>query len=236
MDNRLEKTINGHMQDFRTTDGLIIDVRDNGGGRYGILRLIYGYLTPADEKPYVTNIAAYRKSKLFDMDHIHYRPTFRVDYKGWNEIQRTAITIARKNFRPEWTPPVDLFSDWHYMVIDKTPDVGQYHYDRKVVVLCNAGSFSATDGFLSGMADIPGVTLLGEPSGGGSGATQRFTLPASGIRIALSSMASFRPSGKLFDGNGIEVDIEMKPTVNDFLGKSDTVRSKAMELIMTQSN
>ena len=81
------------------------------------------------------------------------------------------------------------------------------------------------------MADIPGVILLGEPSGGGSGATRRFTLPESGIRIALSSMASFRPNGKLFDGNGVEVDIEMKPTIRDFLGKSDTVRRKAIELI-----
>ena len=236
MDNRLEKTISRHMQDFRTTDGLIIDVRDNGGGRYGILRLMYGYLTPPDEKPYVTNIAAYRESKLFGTDHIHYRPTFREGYKGWNDKQLAAISSARENFSPEWTPPVDLFSDWHYMVLEKTPDVSQYHYKKNVVVLCNAGAFSATDGFLSGMADIPGVTLLGEPSGGGSGATRRFVLPASGIRIALSSMASFRPNGKLFDGNGVEVDIKMKPTVNDFLGKSDTVRTKAIELIMSQSN
>jgi hypothetical protein len=130
----------------------------------------------------VTNIAAYRKSKLFGTDHIHYRPTFREDFDGWNEKQREAIRNARENFSPEWTPPADLFSEWHFMVIEKTPNVDQYHYDKKVVVLCNSGSFSATDGFLSGMADIPGVTLLGEPSGGGSGATRRFALPASGIR------------------------------------------------------
>ncbi len=234
MDNRLEKTISKHMQEFRTTRGLIIDVRDNGGGRYGILRLMYGYLTPSDEKPYVTNIAAYRKSKLFGTDHIHYRPTFREDFDGWNEKQREAIRNARENFSPEWTPPADLFSEWHFMVIEKTPNVDQYHYDKKVIVLCNSGSFSATDGFLSGMADIPGVTLLGEPSGGGSGATRRFALPASGIRVALSSMASFRSNGKLFDGNGVGVDMEMKPTISDFLGKSDTVRSKAIELIMSQ--
>jgi len=40
--------------------------------------------------------------------------------------------------------------------------------NKPVVVLCNAGSFSATDGFLSCMADISGVTLVGESSGGES--------------------------------------------------------------------
>ncbi|MGI9472667.1 MAG: S41 family peptidase [Rubripirellula sp.] len=236
MDNALEKTINKHMQEFRETRGLIIDVRDNGGGRYGILRLMRGYLTPPDAQPYVTNIATYRKGKLFGRDHLHYRPTFRENYEGWNERQREAIRKAREQFRPEWNPPDELFSEWHYMVIEKTPGVGQYHYDRHVVVLCNAGSFSATDGFLSCMADTPGVILLGGASGGGSGATRRFTLPESGIRVALSSMASFRPNGRLFDGNGVEVDIEMKPTISDFLGKSDTVRSKAIELIKSKEN
>jgi hypothetical protein len=236
MDNRLMRTIARKMNEFKETDGLIIDVRDNGGGRYGLLHLMYGFLTPADSKPYITNIAAFRKSELFEEDHLNYRPTFRENYEDWNEEQKAAIKTAREKFKPEWTPPTKLFSDWHYMVIDKTPGIGQYYYDKPVVVLCNSGSFSATDGFLSGMTDIPGVTLLGEPSGGGSGSTRRFVLPESKLYVGLSSMASFRANGKLFDGNGVEVDIEMKPTISDFLGDSDTVRSKAIQLIQAKNS
>ena len=48
------------------------------------------------------------------------------------------------------------------MAADVTTD------NKPVIVLCNAGSLSATDGFLSCMADISGVTLVGESSVGES--------------------------------------------------------------------
>ncbi len=53
----------------------------------------------------------------------------------------------------------------------------------------------------------------------------------SGIKILLSSMVSFRPNGKLFDGNGIEVDFTVMPAPGDFLGRSDAVLDRALEWI-----
>jgi C-terminal processing protease CtpA/Prc len=107
-----------------------------------------------------------------------------------------------------------------------------FHFQKPVMVLCNASSFSATDGFLSAFASLPQVTLLGQPSGGGSGTTRRFTLGKTGTEVALSSMASFRANGKTFDGNGVEVDVAMLPTLEDFISyKSDSVLQRAIELI-----
>lgn len=117
------------------------------------------------------------------------------------------------------------------MVLGHSMSFQQYFYRQPVVVLCNAASFSATDGFLSVFADLPQVTLIGQPSSGGSGAIQNFDLPQSGIRIALSSMASFRPNGMLYDGNGIDVDIRISPAPNDFLGKTDAVLKRAIARI-----
>lgn len=225
------KNVLSNMTNFRDTDGLIIDVRGNRGGYYEILQALYGYFIAENAPPYVSNIAAYRRSSRFDYDHLHYRPTYRLRYSGWTAAEKKAIKKAIANFKPEWRFPKGKFSAWHYMVLGKSGDTRQYHYQKPVVVLSNAASYSATDGFLSAFSNLPGVVLIGQPSSGASGATQQFTLQNSGIRIALSSMASFRPNGKLFDGNGIEVDIPIKPAPRDFLGRSDVVLDRAKEWI-----
>ncbi len=239
MDARLVESTVDQLKSLLQTDGLIIDVRDNGGGTYALLRAIYGFFRPVDAKPYVTNIAAYRLSRRFAENHIAYRPTYRVQWQGWTDEERNAIQEAAAAFKPEWRPPAGLFSDWHYMVLSRgqsgQPANDDFVYDKPVVLLCNAGSFSATDGFLSAFADLPQVTIVGEPSGGGSGATRRFLLPHTQVTVSLSSMASFRANGKLFDGRGIEVDIEARPTLQDFVEGTDSVLERGIDLIQSQA-
>ena len=243
MDNRLVASTVEHIKNFRDTDGLILDVRDNSGGTYAIMRAIFGFFVSENAKPHVTNISAYRLSKRFSEDHIAYRPTYRANWDGWTESERMAIRAAEKKFKPEWDLPQSKFSDWHYMVLSRQrnqidgsrlqqpePD-DFFHYNKPVVVLSNASSFSATDGFLNAFASLPQVTIVGQPSGGGSGATRTFELPYSQLRIALSSMASFRANGKTFDGNGIEVDVAVKPSLADFLSDSDSVLERGIEVI-----
>jgi|GEM_PF-2463810 len=234
MKNSQIKHVHSAMNDFQETNGLIIDVRDNKGGRYGILQALYGYFIPNNAPPYVANIAAYRLSPRFADDHLYYRPTYRMDWRGWTIAKRQAIKKTLEVFHPEWPLPKNKFSSWHFMVLGRSKSPRQYFYPKPVVVLCNAGSFSATDVFLSAFADLPQVTLVGQPSSGGSGSKQEFDLPYSGIRIALSSMASFRPNGKLFDGKGIDVDIKILPDPSDFFGKTDFVLSGTIDWI-TQS-
>lgn len=233
MDKRLVESTVRTIKAYQNTDAMIIDVRDNGGGTQHILRAIYGFFVPHDAQPYVNNIAAYRMSDLFSEDHIAYRPTFRADWKGWTEAERTAIQNAASNFHSEWRPPKDEFSDWHYMILSRhrsERDASDFfYYDKPVIILSNAGSFSATDGFLGAFADLPQVTIIGEPSGGGSGAKRSFRLPNSQVTVYLSSMASFRANGKLYEGNGVEVDIKLKPALDDFLSGSDTVLDMAIK-------
>ncbi|MCH8215963.1 MAG: hypothetical protein IH892_04245 [Planctomycetes bacterium] len=251
MENRLVEPIVGYIKEFRDTEGLIFDVRGNSGGTYAILRGIYGFFMPDHAQPYVTNIAAYRLSSRFPSNHIAYRPTYRAKWDGWNDVERDAIAKAAKEFKPEWNPPVGKFSQWHYMVLSRERSgrrggrlwrvVGRgsprdyFYYDKPVVVLCNAESFSATDGFLSAFADLPQVTLVGEPSGGGSGATRRFCLSNTQVLVALSSMASFRANGKTFDGNGIEVDVAIKSTLSDYISSDDSVLERGIQVIQEKS-
>jgi len=80
------------------------------------------------------------------------------------------------------------------------------------------------------------VTLMGLPSGGGSGCYQVYRLRNSQIRIRLSSMASFRPNGKLYDGNGVQPDIVVEPAPTDFIGQTDTVLEAAIGHIKRKNN
>ena len=182
MDNRLVKSTVREIKRLRDSDGLILDVRDNGGGTYSVLRAIYGFFIPDDSPPYVTNIAAYRQSERFYADHIAYRPTYRAEWDGWSDEERAVIERAGRGVstrvaaRPRRSSATGI--TWCSVAsgADARRTITSF-YDKPVVVLCNAGSFSATDGFLSAMADLPQVTIVGEPSGGGSGATRRFNLP-----------------------------------------------------------
>jgi hypothetical protein len=49
-------------------------------------------------------------------------------------------------------------------------------------------------------------------------------------------MASFRANGKLFDGNGVEVDVMAMPTLEDFTNGTDSVLERAVALIRETSD
>lgn len=222
----------GHMAEFKDTKALIIDVRDNGGGRLEILRALAPFFLPSDHGPILSNIAAYRLAPIFDKDHLFDRPTLPLSHSTWSAQERAVIEKAFASFIPEWPLPEDEFSEWHFQLLNRTSDRRDhhYHYDRPVIVLANAASFSATDGFVSGFHLLPDVTIIGKPTGGGSGRGRTFEIPNSFVSVRLSSMASFRSNGKLFDRSGVEVDIDIDPLPTDFIGQSDVVLERALEL------
>jgi C-terminal processing protease CtpA/Prc len=202
------------MDAFADTRGLVVDVRGNGGGSRDLLLALAGYLIGPDEPAVVGNVAAYRLAPGFPADHLEARFLRRADWSGWSARQRDAI--AALAFEPEWTPREET-SEWHYLVLDRTGDPGEHHYDAPVAILSDAGCFSATDVFLGALELLPRVTLVGQASSGGSARSQAFRLPATGIEVRCASMASFRPDGRLYDGRGVEVDVEVLPDPGDLV-------------------
>jgi len=71
--------------------------------------------------------------------------------------------------------------------------------------------------------------LLGTASGGGSARSRSHVLPRSGLRVRLASMASFRPDGTPYDGEGITPDVHVVPAPGDFLGRGDRQLDAALE-------
>ena len=232
MDPRLLQQIHASMKQFQDTRGLVIDVRGNGGGSRAPLLALAGYLKDPVAEPWVGNVACYRLSERFDPDHLEARFMYRADDPAWTERQRAAIDSFAPGFTPEWQPG-DGFSDWHYLVLDNTGHESEYHYDKPVVILVDPVCFSATDIFLGALSGRPGITTMGRASGGGSARSQGFPLSASGLEVRCASMASFRPDGRLYDGRGVQVDVQMDPSPRYFLqGGQDALLDAAVTRIM----
>jgi hypothetical protein len=231
MDQNAVKEIKQWMSKFRDTAGLVVDVRDNGGGSRDVLLLLYSYLASPEDPPRVFTAAAYRLHKEHKEDHLARRFMYRANAKEWTEKERQAVAHFAKTFKPEWELPKGQFSEWHYMALNRLDDPAVYHYRRPVVVLMNAKCFSATDIFLAGLKGMNNVMLLGTPSGGGSALGQNITLGATPLRIRLGSMASFQADGRLFDGNGVRPDVVVEPAPEYHIGGPDNVLKEAMKRV-----
>jgi C-terminal processing protease CtpA/Prc len=231
-DQRFLQGLHEAMAAVRGTVGLVIDVRNNGGGSRDVLRDLFPYFMGPDGKPRVVNVAAYRLGEGEAADEkegfLQDRSLYPVTSGAWQPAEREAVTEFAKAFKPEWEPPKGQFSAWHFMALSPRQGGPYYHYDKPVVVLMNSGCFSATDVFLGAFKGHPNVTLMGGASGGGSGRARTVRLANSNLTLRLSSMASFRPDGKLYDGRGVEPDVEAWPEPTDLIGRTDAVLDAAV--------
>ena len=223
--------IKTQMGKFKGTKGLIVDVRGNGGGSRDALRTLASYLISLNDPPRIANVAKYRRNQDFRDDHLAPRFLYRANFAHWTNAEKQAITEFAKTFKPEWEPPADQFSQWHYMVLSRLGHPAIYHYNNPVIVLSDAGCFSATDIFLAGLKGMPNVTIIGTSSSGGSARSVSFRMPAPNPPITLASMASFQPSGKLYDGNGVTPDQLVEPDPAYFIGGPDKVLEAAISQI-----
>jgi len=216
---------------LQRTRGFVIDVRGNGGGTRDVLRTL---LPRFLEERRVVNAAVYRLppgEAENDDGHLARRFLYPRTWSGWSDAQRATLIRFNRKFAPEWEPSMEHFTSWHYMIVD--PAAKPDRYRGRVVILMDGGCFSATDIFLGAFRGLDHVTLMGTSSGGGSGRSMRFTLPKSGVRMRVSTMASFQPNGKLYDGNGIAPDIVVERTAADCIGKTDTQLDAAIEYLAT---
>jgi hypothetical protein len=224
MDDAAARAVREWMPRFRDAKAIVLDVRGNGGGSRDALLELHPWL--AD-----TRVASVAKHRLaFPAGHLDRRFMVRADDPRLSAEEQALAKAFLAGFKPEWEPPAAKFSDWHLLIL-KGGGVGG-RYAGKVIVLMDDRCFSATDIFLGALKGVPNVTLVGRASGGGSGFAQPFTLPRSGIEVRCASMASFTPSGLLYDRRGIEPDVAVEPEPGYFLnGGGDEVLEKAREIV-----
>ncbi|MEO1533964.1 MAG: S41 family peptidase [Planctomycetota bacterium] len=220
----------------RNASGLIIDVRGNGGGRRLPILAIMPMLMEVGGEPVVVNAA---QARLWP-GQPHARPGGYLDnrflwpesWEGWTGAERAAIERFKAGFEPQWTAPAGTMSEWHYMVVSPG-DAELPRFDGPVVVLMDEVCFSATDIFLAALGELPHVTLVGTPSAGGSAKSRDHE--AMGLEVTLASMASYQPSGQMYDGNGVQPDIVVQKKPGDHVhGGGDAQLDAAIDLLSSQ--
>ena len=169
-----------------TAYGLIIDVRDNGGGS-------------------LTNVETF-VARFID------RPTL-VGY------------ISHKT-----GPGHNDFSE-PYAITYRPAQEGRVRWAKPIVVLTNRSTFSAANNFASVMKNLPGVTIVGSVTGGGSGVPFSSELPCGwGIRFSACSMLDAlgeSTEGGITPSEGCAVDLDPL----DALSGRDTILEKAIEIL-----
>ena len=167
-------------------NGLIIDVRDNGGGS-------------------LTNVETF-VARFID------RPTL-VGY------------ISHKT-----GPGHNDFSE-PYAITYKPAEEGRVRWAKPIVVLTNRSTFSAANNFASIMKNLPGVTIVGSVTGGGSGVPFSSEIPCGwGKRISscslLDALGNFTEGG-VSPTEGYAVDLDPLEALNG----RETMLEKAIEVL-----
>lgn len=107
---------------------------------------------------------------------------------------------------------------------------GKKPFKHPIILITNDRTVSAADVFALMMAELPNVTILGEPSNGSYSDIYSKKLP-NGWRINLSNQRYFSLGMNNYEGVGTPVDIESKNMVKDVVDKKDSVLSKAIDLL-----
>ncbi len=196
---------------------LIIDLRDNGGGRLYEIADLYSYLADTtfvfiDESEVVSKTSLVANTPYF---------------KGGGIVLGAAKVIAAPFFYTYTFFKVRKKGDkYTYAMNSKPKKIEADAFKGKVYVLINGGSFSASCILSSNLKGSKRAYFVGEETGGtynGSvaGVMPAIELPTSGIkiRVGLVYIAPHYKTEK--DGRGIFPDKEIIPTIADRIAERD---------------
>ncbi len=169
-------------QSFSDCEGLILDVRNNGGGYLDQSQLLASYFFEND------TISGYMSYKTGS------------GHSDFSEL-KPVKTSAHKSIK----------------------------WQRKVVVLANRKSFSATNNFVCQIKMAPQAIVIGDKSGGGGGLPLSSEIP-NGWMVRFSACPMYDADKQHIEW-GIEPDIKVDMDLDQMSKGIDSIIEKAIELI-----
>ena len=170
------------LYELRLCDGLIVDVRNNGGGNLTTAQKLAARFTNA-------------KTLVGYMCH-------------------------------KTGPGHNDFSTPKEVYIEPSDGI---RWQKKVAVLTNRRSYSATNDFVNSMKQFPNVTIIGDKTGGGSGLPFSSEIP-NGWSIRFSASPMFDPQMNQLEF-GIDPDVKVDMTTEDIQRGKDTIIETACNLL-----
>ena len=195
---------------------LVIDLRNNGGGRLSEIEELYKYLS---EKEFIftDDSQVTSKTSLFRMDYLK-GPWYLLPFK----LVASPVTYSILYLITEKKEDGN-----YYISNSKKPEkLKDNNFKGKVYVLINGGSFSASSIISSNLKGSKRATFIGEETGGAYNGTVAGFLPNEKIpnsktqlHLGLISCIPFYKTEK--EGHGIYPDQEILPTLSDRINGID---------------
>lgn len=203
----------------RQAENLVIDLRNNGGGSLSNTYCLLSYLldSPATQT-LRTGIHSYPFRK----------------YTGgniWFKMTRLAYKIIGKKVTVHDT------DNFIYTIKPKRKN----HFDKKVIVLINGGSFSASCLVAAYLKYHNRATFIGQETGGAiegcnAGITPYYRLPNTHIKVRMPAFRIVHDVEPEITGHGILPDYKTDYSLKDILSKRDLEMQKAKELLDIKNN
>lgn len=193
---------------------LIVDLRGNGGGSTDASEGLARYLL---EKPFtVTRSVRLKAIRYGDLpQHI----------QSWGDPKEL------------FEPPVERFvklPDGSYEEIPRPPkrDTSPHRFQGRVTILIGPDNGSGSTMLIARLKDEGRVRLVGQPTGGSAegptgGQIFFLKLPASGITVRIPVKWSLTDISSFKRGYGVAPDVEVRPTLEDFLSGRDAALAAA---------
>lgn len=180
------------MDRLRNTKGLVIDVRQNGGGDLSGSRLLARLLAPGSGK-----VARYKVSHRNSDYLLAKRPYYFLD----------GIDAGLP------------FAPWSDIGVEPAPAKKSYA-GKPVAVLTASACFSACDTFVAALRAHGLATVIGENTGGGTGSPLEIELPHTNLGFRYSVVRGLTARDEVIEGRGTAPDlyVEMRPE-DRFAGK-----------------
>jgi hypothetical protein len=197
-----------------TTENLVLDIRNNGGGSLeNAYRLLSYLIDTSATQTLKTRIKKYPYSK-YTHGNIFFKLT------------RFAFVIIGKKI---------VKNDTDYFVYKVKPR-NKNHFDKNLYVLINGGSFSAAALVAAYLKYHNRAVFIGEETAGAiegcnAGITPLYKLPNTKIRIRIPAFRIVHDVSPDITGHGILPDYKIEYTIKDILAKRDLELLKVKELI-----
>ena len=196
---------------------LILDLRNNGGGRVSEIADLYSYLADSTFV-FLDKSEVVSKSSLFKGAYLN----------GGSFGFKTLKTIFSPVLYTYLLLTVHKSQNGkNYYATQTTPHkVSKNAFKGKIYVLINGGSFSASSIISSNLKGSKRAFFVGEETGGAfngtvAGFTPRVKLPNTGVQIRIGLMHIAPNFKTTLKGHGIFPNIEIIPTIEDRIKEND---------------